>query len=184
MKIPKHISIEGVNTLGSIYAKFREHNTAGKNIVFITISPNPKTTHTVCRLKRKAKMAYGMLTHEEQYKYMESYIKDVYLRLMEPSDMISWVYELNKDNNLHVHALLYSDTIQDEYSIQCLRKTVYSNIETIRNKAKGAKYVDWMNSIVYVYPDKLEETINYLNKQNSIKDYYSGNYSGSYSGTI
>lgn len=139
-----------------------------KHVVFITISPNPSKKYSILRGSKKIKIQYNNMTHDEQHRYLHEYISAVYVSIFEYKDWMYYVYEINEDNNLHVHGILYSESIQTEYDLKCLQKTVYSHQLTVYNRATGSKR-DYMNNIVY-YDNKHKDLIEYLSKQKDIKN--------------
>lgn len=142
----------------------------GLQIVFFTISPNPKMKIDTIEDGKKCKRLYGMLKHSDQHKYLEYYVRNVYLKVVDPEDKMFYVYETNEDNNLHIHGYWYSPAIQTDYELDSIRKTVYSNKLTIKNMVRrgGKMPKDWMNSMVYL-TEQVKEHINYMDKQRSIK---------------
>lgn len=161
-------------SFSTISPKLTETIQKKERVVYITIDPNTESKHAVIReVKRKKvtiKVAYKFMTHEEQYEYINNYIDEVYLKLMEHGDWIYWIYELTETGNMHMHALLYSKSLQDDYDLQALRKTVYSHPYTIYNMSrKGAKRIDYMNEIVYWNQD-LKHINEYFTKDSFIKN--------------
>jgi len=144
--------------------------------LFITVSPNPKTRHDVIRnvsktsiKSKKVKFAYSVLTHSEQYNVLDMYLSKVYLDVMEHGDWAYIVYEINKSNNLHAHMILYSSSIQSQYDLKALQKTVYCHPLTLYNMDKKSK-IDYMNNIVYIDDDKMTEVRDYVAKDQDIKE--------------
>lgn len=148
-----------------------------KHVVFVTISPNPKKKYKIIRdgskTNKRISVSYQNMTHDEQYEYIREYIRDVYARLMEHTDWMYIIYEVNQDNNMHAHMLLYSDSIQDDYDIKALQKTVYSNIKTVYNRVQNK---DYMNNIVYLDKDKIDYIIDYFTKDKNIKKKFPDEY--------
>lgn len=157
----------------------------GRKMLFITVSPNPNATHACMREKngkdKSFKLAYKILSHKEQHQYLFNYINAVYVDQMETGDWFYYVFETNSDNNLHVHGIMYSKDIQDDYSLKCLQKTVYVHPKTIvnlpkknPNSSKAPK--DYMNNIFYVDesdPTKgIMQKIEYLTKETDIKKHF------------
>lgn len=137
-----------------------------QKVVFITVSPNPKRRHKFLRSDKKINVSYQNMTHEEQYDYLTEYIRYVYANIMEHKDWIYIAYEVNKDNNLHAHMLLFSESIQTDYDIKALQKTAYAHPMTVYNRCNNK---DYMNNIVFLDEDKIDEIIDYFNKDVSIK---------------
>lgn len=151
-----------------------------ERVVYITIDPNTESKHSVKRVVKgknvTIKVAYKFMTHEEQYNYLNEYISEVYIKLMEHTDWIYWIYELTESGNMHIHGLLYSKSIQDDYDLQALRKTAYSHPYTIYNMSrKGAKRIDYMNEIVYWNQD-IEHIKKYFTKDMDIKNKFPDEY--------
>jgi len=142
------------------------YNDDHQKLVFITVSPNPNKKYKIKRENKIRTIKYTAMTHEEQYKYLIEYIRKVYVNLMEHTDWMYIIFEVNQNNELHSHMLLYSKSIQDDYDIRALQKTVYSNQLTQYNKS-GNK--DWMNNIVYLDKSRIDWAIDYFNKDQSIK---------------
>lgn len=155
----------------------------GKRMIFITVSPNPSTRHSInidrgysvhkpramrAAMVKNIKVEYKHMPHAEQYKYLFAYINDVYLEIMEHEDFMYIVYEINGDGNLHAHALLYSNTLQDEYDLAALRKQVFCHYKTQANTKRGGR--DYMNNIVYLEESKISDVIEYLMKDQQIKN--------------
>lgn len=149
-----------------------------QKMVYITISPNANVRTPVKRSYNNRstiiKVKYRDLSHVEQYNYLQLVMKNSYLKYIEPEDWIYGIYEINEDNNLHIHMLLYSPQIQDEYSLQALRKTIYAEVLTQRNMDKRPKKPqDWMNEIVWLEWERLDYVIDYFMKQTEIKNEFS-----------
>lgn len=153
----------------------------GHRAIFVTVSPNPSTAHEVkpraINEYRKnfkvSKVMYQYMTHQEQYDYIIKYLRKVYTSLLEHDDWMYIVFELNQQNNLHAHAILYSPSLQNEYDIRALQKTVYSDPMTIHNLSRKMKTkIDYMNSIFYIDHDKLDEKVLYIQKDMTIKKAY------------
>lgn len=139
-----------------------------------TVSPNPSVKHDVLRSlngkkPRRINIPYGLLTHSEQYEYLQLYMKEVYRKWMYPSYYMALVYETNSTNNLHVHGICYMPDMKSDYDLLAFRKTVLSHAMTLYNMNKKGKPIDYMNNIT-----KLTDInfIDYLNKQEDIKDRY------------
>ena len=176
VKIPSRCS-SGI-ILEELRSRTRDVTANGYQVLFLTVSPNPSTRHEVSRMMkgklRKLKMPYKLMDHNEQHDYLEMYMKKVYIDSLDPTDWIYYIYETNKDNNLHVHALMYLDNVQTEYELNALRKYIFSNVLTIVNLSKKNKNVkDYMNNIFYVNNDDptsdVFQKIEYLTKQADIK---------------
>lgn len=137
-----------------------------KSVVYFTISPNPSKRYKISRFNKQVKVSYSAMTHEEQYKYLHEYISNVYIRLMEHTDWVYYIYERNENNDLHIHALMFSKSIQNAYDLEALRKTIYAHPMTQFNlKVKK----DYMNNICYLQPGNLDYILEYFNKQTQIK---------------
>lgn len=179
----------GGSTLVDFRPKLEGLHKGGSKLVFITISPNPTVTHNMLRSRETLtpsgrtrspkvyKIQYSQMTHDEQYQYLEHYIREVYVHQLELDDFIYWVYELNSNNDLHIHAILYSPDVQDIMGLKGLRKLVYSQFMTQKNLPKKGVKKDYMNNIVYV--DDALTTIDYLLKDNTLQTTYSPAYWGS-----
>jgi len=144
-----------------------------KYIAYITISPNPLTKHKCERkiqwdkVKGKIKniaIPYGKMTHEEQYEYCIKIIERIYLFNL-PDSQIIGTWELNKSGNVHIHMLLKSDSLINEYQLQMLRRDVLCHMEVYRN-LNGKN--DFMNNIVWLTED-LTTIIEYFDKDYDIK---------------
>lgn len=168
----------GVTTLVQLRPQLEALAKDNLKSVFITISPSAKKTHQAKRLIGKkwktVKTAYMAMTHQEQWQYLNAYMENVYIRLMEHGDWFYYVYEINESNNLHIHGILFSYSIQDEYSLKALQKTVYSHPMTLYNMDKKNRR-DYMNEIVYFNGD-INHIIKYFGKQNEIKEYFPDQY--------
>lgn len=175
-----------VGLLEELRSRVNSLTKKGKRLIFLTISPNPSTTHVAERAlkngkKKSYKLAYKFLTHDEQHEYLQRYIKKVYIDYLDPNDWIYYVFETNSDNNLHLHALLYCSDIQSEYDIKCLQKTIYANPLTIlnlpkKNASTNRIQKDYMNNLFYVNNDDptkdVYQKVEYLIKQTDIKAVY------------
>jgi len=126
-------------------------------VLYVTISPNAKTSHETERsyrvdktltTKKRLKVMYQEMTHREQANYLRYYLEHVYCPVLDPEDRAVIIHELNESNNLHYHMLLYCPSIQTEYDLQAFRKTIAVHPFTIRNRHKGS-IMDYMNNIVY-----------------------------------
>lgn len=166
---------EAVITLVELRQKLKTIYSDKEKALWITISPNPKTRHKVQRLTKTYNMIYQTMTHGEQYNYLQSYMCNVYVPLMEHTDWIYIIYEYNADNNIHCHMMMYSKSIQDSYDIKALQKTIYVNPMTIINLKKGSNK-DWMNNIVYLDESKVDEQVEYIQKDKDIKTIFPDNY--------
>lgn len=161
-----------------------DHIKGHKKMIFITVSPNASKKHPVIRSHNnksyKLKVSYQNMTHQEQYEYLQLYMKNTYLKYLELDDWIYGIYELNENNNLHMHMLLYSPSIQDEYGLKCLQKTIYAEpcTQYNMNKKKQSDYVrrlsapvDYMNEIVW-FNENVEHIIQYFSKDKIIKNHF------------
>jgi len=82
------------------------------------------------------------------------------------------VFEHNKDNNLHCHALLYNSAIQTDADLNCFRKEIFSEPMTILNlNKKNKKPIDFMNNIVYV-DDSVTERFKYMQKEEALWSHF------------
>lgn len=144
----------------------------GQRAIFFTVSPNPAVSITVKDGPKTRKKTYHDMPHEEQHEYLECYVKANYVDQKEPEDFVYYVYETNKNNDLHVHGIMYVHDAKTDYDLNCIRKTVYANVLTQNNMPKrgGNKRVDYMNNIVYLDHDKIDEKTEYIFKQTDIKD--------------
>jgi hypothetical protein len=142
----------------------------GREPLLVTISPNSRTVHNCIRKnpntghKVKVKLPYGIMNHEEQYEYLEGYIKQVILPyLTEP--ILVYTYELNENANLHVHMIVSDKYITNDVDLNVFRRAVASDALTMINMGvHGTK--DYMNNIVRI--DKpLIEVMHYLFKDYS-----------------
>lgn len=136
--------------------------------VFVTISPNPKSLHTIIRtindVRMEAKVQYGTLPQKVQYEYCMRVIERCYNYSDDTKMFGSW--ELNKEGNVHMHFLFFDKNIKTDVDLKILQRDIYNCPETIRNFAKckkNSKPTDWMNSIVYLNKP-LKEVYDYIIK--------------------
>jgi len=182
IELPANEPNDLLEALGS---RLKDVARCNKKVIFLTISPNPSTSHEVSRFvkntvkSKKYRVPYKLLTHEEQHAYLQKYIQRVYIDLLDSSDWLYYVFETNSDNNLHVHGFLFSNDLQDEYSIKMLQKNVYTNPMTVMNMARmknGKSPKDYMNNLFYIDDsDKTKgilQKLEYIKKENSIKQYF------------
>lgn len=161
-------------TLVELRQRLRALEKKKQRAVFFTVSPNPGLSIIVKDGKKTRRISYHDITHKEQYEYLQGYVKANYVDLKEPEDFLFYVYETNKNNDLHVHGIMYVHDAWTQFDLDSIRKTVYSNILTQRNmnKRNSTKQTDYMNNIVYLDFDKIETTTEYLFKQTDIKLHY------------
>lgn len=136
-----------------------------RRVLFVTISPNPRTQYpTYVKNERgklvKTKLRYGALKQSEQYQICMGMIRESFLPYMEDPILIGTT-ELNKEGNVHVHFIISTLNIKDEYDIKILRRQISLERESIRNATR--KGIDYMNNIVFL-DRPLLELISYLDK--------------------
>lgn len=158
-------------TLVELRQRLRALEKKKQRAVFFTVSPNPGLSILTKEGKKTRRISYHDITHAEQHDYLEGYVKSNYVDQKEPEDFVFYVYETNKNNDLHVHGIMYVHDAWTQYDLDSIRKTVYANILTQRNMSKrnGSKCTDYMNNIVYLDYDKIDSTTEYLFKQTDIK---------------
>lgn len=144
----------------------------GKKLIFFTVSPSIKKKIKVERIttgykKKTYNLCYGIINHKEQIGYIDNYMKYVYLiPLRDIEFKMVYIYELNEQNNIHIHGLIYSKELQTEYDLNNFRRMVSSHPFTIQNMVinKQKRFIDWMNNIVY-YDETKKDIEIYLKKQ-------------------
>jgi len=146
----------------------------GKRVVFFTISPNPKLGYVQNYVDRKVKtkrsITYDNLTHPEQHAYLTAYLREVYAKHMSGTDWMYYIFETNESNNLHIHGFMFLDGPCDDYELKAMRKTIYCEPMTQLNiNKKAKKSIDYMNNIVYLEKDRIDEKVEYLFKEDDIK---------------
>lgn len=131
----------------------------GTKPLFITISPPARSKVDVVMNGRTRKIPYGSLSQKIQCSHIQNYFKKVYLPIC-PYSQYVFVFEHNKQGNVHAHGILYDDNIDTQYDLDCLRRTINSHRVTMKyttfNKAV------YFNNIVFC--DNVDETTQYLNK--------------------
>lgn len=152
----------------------------GRQVIFFTVSPNPNLGCDKTVGKKKIKHTYMNMTHKEQHEYLECYMQTVYVPYLDPEDWMFYIYELNESNNLHVHGLMFINLARNPYDLKSIQKTIFAERMTQANIAKKSiKKIDYMNNIVYLDGDRINEKSAYLFKQSDIKGtfpdtFYSG----------
>ncbi len=136
--------------------------------IFVTISPNPRTKHTMKRTHLgktyNDKVAYGTLPQHKQFDYCMKVIKEVYN--YSEDTYICGTWELNKDGNVHVHFILIDPHINTDVDLMIFQRDVFNTPSAQFNLAKKGgrqKPVDWMNNIVFI-TKPLQEVIDYMLK--------------------
>jgi hypothetical protein len=136
--------------------------------IFVTISPNPKTKHICLRHKKSnIKLPYGKLPQEVQYEYCIRILKQCYLQLLSGSYTVYGTWELNQDNNVHLHFLIDSEKIQTDYDLNIFRRDILCCPLVFMNLNK-LKSHDYMNNIVFLNKP-FEDIIEYMDKDNDQK---------------
>lgn len=143
----------------------------GLGTLFVTISPNPNTLHSVMRTnvgtRGKAKQKYSQIPQRLQYDYCMRIIERVYLPSLSPDAYLCGSCELNKRGDVHFHFIIFDKAIKNDTYLQVFRRDVYNCEETIRNfDRKSRKKVDWMNNIVFV-TKPLNEVVAYCDKDHT-----------------
>lgn len=138
-------------------------------VLFVTISPNPKTLHKVRRniggrRNVECKMRYEQLPQKVQYGYCLDVIRRCYLPFLSGDTKLVGTTELNKAGNVHMHLLIEDPVIKNNQTrLQMLRRDIYNCDDTIKNLPNSKKKVDWMNNIVFVN-DTIEDRASYMDK--------------------
>jgi len=190
MRIPKIISIEReIPHLVVFRAHLEARAMNGNKSVFFTISPWAKGRHNVERTKEKmvggkrkmvtvkARPTYECMSTEEQFEYLERYVREVYISLLDPEDVLMYVYEMNSSNLLHVHGLLCSHDLQDDVAMKFFQHTVKCDPMTQANMPPKSNR-DYCNNIVFC--DSLEKTFKYLSKDQDIKKRFPDKFHGNF----
>lgn len=143
---------------------------APKNLLFVTISPNPKTVIG----RGPTKKCYGGMTIQEQYQYCMRIFQSIYLKFLgleTPEYVGTW--ELNQSGKVHLHFLILSDTIKNDYQLKAMRQDIWGHELTQANLSakhykdkKTAK--DVMNHIVFL-TESIHKILEYLDKDHHQK---------------
>lgn len=146
-------------------------------IVFGTLSPNPAVkvdshAYTSRGNQRNCKQQFKDLTPERQLEYCMKVLNGYTKYLIDPTILGTW--ELNKSGNCHLHYLLISDDIKDDYGLWEFRKNLLTDHEVRRNFKKK----DYMNNIVELDEKTFEEILEYFDKDHDkkVNKHYHFNY--------
>jgi Holliday junction resolvase RusA-like endonuclease len=145
--------------------------------LFITISPNPSTKHSITKRKGKklvsAMMPYGKLPQKVQHEYCLKVLKEF---IYSPQTQIVGVWELNGSDNVHFHFIMSDPNIKNKTQLAMFRRDILNCEIVFKNLSK--KMIDYMNNIVYVN-DSVEARYKYMTKEMEmnlpIMPYYSFN---------
>lgn len=133
-------------------------------VVFCTISPNPKLMLDVW-LKGKngkpkaARRAYGKVHQSLQVEYCMKHFLHAYAANASECTAVGCV-EHNKSGNVHLHVLLHSPQIINDYWLDIFRREVSLDYRSIQNQGKHK--FDAMNNIVRCA--NIDNQIDYLDK--------------------
>jgi len=136
-------------------------------IIFVTVSPNPKTKHTIRRKTINGKMItcqlpYGRIAQINQYEYCLHFVNCGLMRYLSGRAAVIGTWELNESGNVHLHILIQDPKIQTKVDLDIFRRQVENHPISMHNK-HSSKSPDYMNNIVYL--DKpLDEIITYMDK--------------------
>lgn len=141
----------------------------GKYVMFITISPNPKTLVPVVKQSKsvkvkdkKAMKKYEDLRQVEQYEYCLDYVRSVYMKYTGQCRFIG-AAELNGSGNIHLHILFTDDYVDCPKLMEVFRRDIKLNSETQRYIKHVKNGRDFMNNIVEL-TKPLDEVIEYMSK--------------------
>lgn len=124
----------------------RPHNWSDTTM-FVTVSPNPATKHSVTIGGRKSrKLAYGKLPQSVQYAYCERLIKMYTFHCSENTTIVG-TWELNFMGNVHLHMLIDDPEINNISRLQIFRREI-SIVPLVARNIKNGK--DYMNNIVFI----------------------------------
>lgn len=134
------------------------------NIIFFTISPpaNMKIDCYVIDVKTNKRVSkripFKKLTMRNQIKVLNRYFNQVY---KPHCDKYFYVYEINNNNNIHVHGLIVSSDVKTQYDLLCFRDTVNKHHVTLSH-VDNPKLFKVFNNIVYC--NDLNHVCEYISK--------------------
>jgi len=142
--------------------------TRPKGTLFVTISPNPKANVSKKYIgkDRKKQARYGTLTQLEQYDYCMRIFKQNYSKQLFGCEYVG-TWELNKQGNLHLHFIICSSDVTNDYQLKVFQRDVYNDELTQQNLHNG-KGLDVMNNIVFLNKS-IDEICSYLDKDHDDK---------------
>lgn len=144
-------------------------------LIFFTISP-PAHAKVEClvskdKKNKTVKIPYERLSLHNQKAFIDKYFQNVYSPHIQD---YYYCYEINSNNNLHVHGFIYDPFIQSEYDMACFRDTINKHHQTLKYM-KNVKLFKYFNCIVYCDEDglTLNERSEYITKDldDSIKHF-------------
>lgn len=143
-------------------------------IMFITISPNPKTLIPINKpgktIRTKDKIIntrYEDCRQIDQYNYCLDYIRNAYMRYSGDCQIIGSA-ELNKQGNIHIHMLMKDSYVTNDKVMQIFQRDIKLNPETQKHIRHSKR--DYMNNIVELTKSE-EEILSYMDKDNDKTGY-------------
>lgn len=133
----------------------------GHSPIFVTISPNPMTKHSITKVNRVHKIPYKMLPQKLQYEYCLRLVHQVYN--YSTSTRIYGSAELNESGNIHFHFIFDDPNIRNKVDIAMLQRDVLNCPSVILNLSKGKNPRDYMNNICFINKP-INEIYDYIHK--------------------
>lgn len=133
----------------------------GPSPLFVTVSPNPMTKHTIVKRNREHKIPYKMLPQKIQYDYCLRIVERVYNN--STSTLIYGSCELNESGNVHFHFILDDPNIRNKTDITIFQRDVMNSPSVFLNLSKGKNPRDYMNNIVFINKP-INEIYDYIHK--------------------
>lgn len=111
-------------------------------------------------IKKTLKREFQTLTPYQQYAY---YINTYLPRVITPyisSGIV--VPELNKEGNIHIHAICYDTDIQTDFDMVNLRKTLFNTMIVLKITKNDIRKHSYLNHVHYI--ERNREWLEYLDK--------------------
>lgn len=149
---------------GTLVARRRIFATQPSDNVWCTISPNAQKFHPIWHGNKSAKMRYDCLPQRVQYDYCIQALQSCYVPFLSDDATLCGTWELNKNGNVHLHFLINDPALRRDQALQMFRRDVKCCPMTLQNMPSRKSSIDYMNNIVRLDPDKLDDVCDYMDK--------------------